>query len=283
MAYATRQRGPLGVRQADGTFHPIELKDIIGPPGPMGPPGPVSKEDISPLLAGPSGREYRFLAGVIRNNNDGLGWQLVNDGLHPSIGITSVDSLTNTAYIRVRYPDLFPTGSGIPRTGSLLAVPDETLAQSGIFCGSSVAPDYCDIRLGRTGAMADYLSYNGSAWVWDRGAQSPFTVADSANNTLRITHPAVSAAEKHAIQLVRRGNGPIPVVSADTGYGNVSEFKVDWLDPTTNMKITTPNNTMRAAISRSHTGLPVLPADVNATSYPNSNIWIFGVHSRNYE
>lgn len=237
---------------------------------------------FKPLVAGPEGREYRFVAGVIRNQNDGNGWQLIDDGLHPAIGITAVDSLTNTAHIRVSYPDLFPSGSGTPRTGALLAVPDETLAQAGFFCGSSVAPGHCDIKLGRTGALADYLSYNGSAWVWDRGASSPFAVADATNNTLRITHPAVAAAEKHAISLTRRGNGPIPVISAETGFGNPAEFKVDWLDPLTNEKITAPNNTMRAAVTRGHVGLPVMPADVHTGLYPGSNIWLIGVHQQAY-
>lgn len=239
-------------------------------------PGPLGIPELGILRGGSHDRHVRLLAGVIRNYNDGLGWRLIDDGLHPAIGITDVDSLSNTAQIRVNYPDLFSDIAGTPRTGTLIAVPDETLAQAGFFCGASVAPSFADIKLGRNGALADYLSYDGAAWVWASGGR--FTVSDQTSNTLTITHDAVISAEKDAIGLTRRGNGPIPVISPDSGYGSTTNFKIDWLDPTTGQKLTTPTTAMKAAISRSHIGIPVVPGDVHIGVYPFSNIWLFGVH-----
>lgn len=155
----------------------------------------LNGQPVPGMIRGKAGRSYAFVAGVIRNYNDGQGWRLLDDGFHPSIGITNVDSLTDTGVIRVDYPGLKIDGGNAGRTVTLVAAPDETLARAGFTCGTSVEADKARIHLAQTRSLNDYLYYDIAAsayklWkneFWGAG-RSPFTINSTTGNHVILGH-----------------------------------------------------------------------------------------------
>lgn len=87
-----------------------------------------------------SGKRFRLIMGSIRNTGDG--WKWINDAYHFPAGSDPVGSVEVVgSYIRINY------SFTAARVGTLLACPDETMAQYGLTCGCSVGVNYSDLSL----------------------------------------------------------------------------------------------------------------------------------------
>lgn len=226
------------------------------------------------LATGRIDRTYKFLAGVLRNYNDGAGWVLITDGFHPPIGIETVDSLSDTSLIHITYPSL-----GANRSVSLIASPDETLAKNGFHVGASVSPTFSDLKIGKMGTASDYLFWDGSQWTLNLGANSPFAIASSlsASNDILLTHATVDSHEQAPVVVERGSEVMARVGTVGADFSSLTQFRVSFYDAITQAKLTAPNTNCRAFVLRGCTPRVVAPADVHIGLYPNSNIWIWGV------
>jgi len=195
-----------------------------------------------------SGRSHVVVAGVIRNYNDGRGWVLIDDGFHPPINITKVDSLTDTGLIRVEYTNLKVGGGNAGRTVTLIAQPDETLAKAGFTCGASVSPDFANIQLQQTRSLNDYVYYDTTAPAGYKlfknepplgaAGRSPFTVdaaATAVANHLKLTHPQAIGDDRFDISVGRFG-GPgenyTPVISTSDSISKMDQVVIDFFTET---------------------------------------------------
>lgn len=191
-----------------------------------------------------SGRSHVVVAGVIRNYNDGAGWVLITDGFHPPIGITSVDSLTDTGLIRVNYTNLKVGGGNAGRTVTLIAQPDETLAKAGFTCGASVSPDFANIQLQQARPLNDRVAWDTGTstyklWKNDydsRGLnRSPFTVNSATNNHLILGHPQAVMDDRYDISVERIGGvgeNYTPTISTSQAESIMTQVTVNFWTPT---------------------------------------------------
>jgi len=191
-----------------------------------------------------TGRSHVFVAGVIRNYNDGAGWVLITDGFHPPINITKVDSLTDTGLIRVEYTNLKVGGGNAGRTVTLLAQPDETLTKAGFTCGASVSPDFANIQLQQTRALNDRVAWDTASstyklWKNDfdsRGLnRSPFTVNSATNNHLILGHPQAVMDDRYDISVERIGGigeNYTPTISTNQAESILTQVTINFWTPT---------------------------------------------------
>jgi hypothetical protein len=185
-------------------------------------------------------------------------WQPISDVNHHPIGVSSVT--TNSSNIVLNY-DFTTTG-----VGSLLVVPDETLAPYGFLAGASVGTSQANITISR-GHVSDYVSYNGSAWSSLSGVFTGISMDGSGNLTLN--HDYVG--------------GPVGQVSVrdgavDAQLGSLSNTStVVVFRDYTGAKLTTPTTAMRIYVSRIGAGAinPQTPGTV--ASGASANLWIYGV------
>jgi hypothetical protein len=243
------------------------------------------------IIRGRSGRSGAFVAGVIRNYNDGLGWRLIDDGFHPPMGITVVDSLTDAGLIRVDYPGLKVDGANAGRTVTLLAQPDETLTKAGFTCGVSVDAVSARIQLQQTRSLNDYLYYDTAAAaykLWKNepplgaAGKSPFTIADVTGNHVKLTHAQAILDDRFDIDLQRIG-GPsenyLPVISTSDAVSTMTQVIVDFYTDgsTAATRVTVPDTKCRTLVRRGQVRSYVPPADVHEGTYPSGNIWLLGI------
>lgn len=247
--------------------------------------------DTHGFIRGKAGKSYSFVAGVIRNYNDGLGWVLIKDGFHPPIGITNVDSLTDTGLIRIDYPSLKLDGANAGRTVSLIAVPDETLTKAGFTAGASVSPNFANIQLYQTRSLNDYLYYDTTAAaykLWKNepplgaAGKSPFTIADVTGNHVKLTHAQAILDDRFDIGLQRIG-GPTenytPVISTSDSVSTLTQVVVDFYTDGSSSatRVTAPDGRCRALVRRGQVRNYVPPNEVHEGNYPSGNIWIMGI------
>lgn len=194
------------------------------------------------FFRGKAGRTYSFVAGVIRNYNDGLGWRLIDDGFHPPIGITAVDSLTDTGLIRVDYPNLKLDGTNSGRTVTVLAQPDETLTKAGFTCGVSVEAAVARIQLQQNRAVNDKVYWDtasGTYKLWKNefwaAGRSPFTVDSSVSNHLVLGHPQAVLDDRFDIGVERvggEGENYRPAVTTFSADTIMTQLALDFWTPT---------------------------------------------------
>lgn len=262
----------------------------------------VRTEDLDAALApgrvqGELTKSYGLVAGVIRNYDqagDGSGssgYELIDDGFHPPIGITEVDSLSDTGLIEITYDNLLTVGAD--RTVSLLVGMDETLAKAGFIGGASVEPGVARIQIFQVGRASDYVYYDtGDAAykLWKTvngtaGEASPFAVESATSNHLSLTHDQVKKVDRFDHGLLRIG-GPgenyMPVLSTSHQVNDTQRIVIDFYDDGQLVegrpaRVTTPDVKCKAIVSRGQIRNYVPPNQVNQTTYPNGNIWILGI------
>lgn len=131
-----------------------------------------------------SGRRFQVVSGVIRNRNDGNGWQLIEDASHDHVGVASIG--TNTTGVTVAF------NFTAAKVVSFVAGPDERMAQAGMTVGGSVGVTSAGLWIG---APLQFwfdpvtATINAPAWFDPAG----FSVAGSGA-TRTITHPEISSA-----------------------------------------------------------------------------------------
>jgi hypothetical protein len=219
-------------------------------------------------LMGTPGKKYKLVAGVIRNDGAASYWQPLNDVGHRPINVGAVT--TSTTGITIDY-----TAIGAVRVGSFVVGCDETFASAGFVAGASVGLTAATIELTKTTPFADYVSYNGTAWV---SLNNVFTLAygidkdgNSAPGNLRATHPLLPAGLNiWDINVVGRG-ATVP----NSNGGAETQMHVQFRDWAGTL-LTVPTTDMKAFISHGATGR-LDPQRVDTTQYPGSNLWFFGV------
>lgn len=131
-----------------------------------------------------SGRRFQVVSGVIRNRNDGNGWQIIEDASHDHVGVASIG--TNTTGVTVAF------NFTAAKVVSFVAGPDERMAQAGMTVGGSVGVTSAGLWIG---APLQFwfdpvtATINAPAWFDPAG----FSVTGSGA-TRTITHPEISSA-----------------------------------------------------------------------------------------
>jgi hypothetical protein len=221
------------------------------------------------LMSG-DGNRYGFIAGVIRNDGVSSGyWQVLDtDSTHRPVNIDSV--VTDSGKIRVNYDSL-----GADMTVSLVAVPDETLGRAGFTMGASVTPHYADIKMSRVmPPVADYVSWNGTAWVSDT---NQFSNIWFSGGKLHLEHKAIASDMTYAVSITPRGGGYFYSVSPDASPTGSTFIEIGVRDYT-GAYVTTPNTNMKFYLTHGAAKVVGLdPTTIDTTTYPNGNIWIFGI------
>lgn len=196
----------------------------------------------SEFFRGKAGRSYAFVAGVIRNYDDGGGWKLITDGFHPPIGITAVDSLGDPGLIRIDYPALKLDGSNAGRTVTILAQPDETLTKAGFTCGVSVEAAVARIQLQQTRSVNDRVYWDvasGTYKLWKNefwaAGRSPFTVNSSVSNHLVLGHPQAILDDRFDFGVERvggEGENYRPAITTFSADTIMTQLALDFWTPT---------------------------------------------------
>jgi hypothetical protein len=216
------------------------------------------------------GRPYEIIMGVIRNDGSASGYfQLLDEASnHRTINIDSV--VTYSDKIRIN-----TAAMNANTTGMFIAVPDETLAQQGIIMGTSVTPDYTDIRISQTAkTFSDYISFDGTNWVSYDGV---FTGITFSGGTLTINHGSIPIASQYNIDVTARGGNYIYSVSGGSSPTGSTQCKIEVRDIDTGAIVTTPTTNMRFYLSRGGGTRDINPQELDTALYSNSNIWLFGV------
>lgn len=218
-------------------------------------------------------RKYRVVAGVIRNM--GSGWETIEDVGHRSTGIDSV--LTNSDHIALNH-----TAIGVSRVLSLSVTTDEALA--GTFdVGASVGLDVTRIYMRKRETLADHISYNGTDWT---STYNLFPGMTFSGGTLTIPHEnvfgefitnGVNGGNNMDVTITPRDGASANYLYsvAAGGVGNTSTQVT--IRTLSGALVTTPNTNMRFMFSRGDYMRTINPADVNNTTFPGGNLWIYGV------
>lgn len=159
---------------------------------------------IPEIGADGDGLSHRILLGVIRQTGDGTGWEFLDaagsgDTLHKAVGF-NVEAINQTN----QYLDLVYNFEG-SIIGSLLVVPDETMAKMGIRAGGSVDKDHAYIYF--SADMQALIEFNGTTLTKYAPAfiKDSISVTKDANNRVIVTHPQVHDAND--IPVVSRARG----------------------------------------------------------------------------
>jgi hypothetical protein len=218
-------------------------------------------------IAGVAGRNFKMVAGVLRNFNDGQGWRLITDPetpKHSSLNVASVSS--DGSVITVNFPGIAAT-----KVISFIAAPDETLAAAGFSCGASVTESAAAITLKKQKNVSDYVSYDGANWG---STNNVFTNGGFAAGILLLTHPAVRVDNLgHVCNLTGRAGAFVPQVG---GSVNATETRISFYDWAGAIQ-TVANAGMKVFVDRGLADVTESPAGVHVGIYPSSNIWFQGV------
>lgn len=214
------------------------------------------------VLMSETGKRVKIVAGVIRNLNDGNGWQLILNSTHGSINVDSVSNDNSTITINFG-------GIDAEKVETFLVGTDETLARAGFFLGASVGVGSANIQMKQRKLVSDYVSYNGSAWSSTNGV---FTNFAWAAGTLTLTHENVETSTAGIDCNVTPRDGVLMPVA---GSATATATQVKWLDWAGALQ-TTENANMKAYVSRGFASSAANPNNVHEGTFPSSNIWFMG-------
>lgn len=217
--------------------------------------------EVGPMLDGvistlePT-KSYAELAFTLRNGGSPSYWQPLSDSGHEPINPPTVE--TDASKIRLTWPDL-----EFSKVVTFVAVPDETLSESGYTMGASVALGFTDIYLSRL-LLGDYISYNGSSWV---SANNVFSFTSFTGGVLTLGHAPIGGACGSA---TGRGGIYTPQLGSLGATSTQVEF-YDW----DGVKQTVANTNMKAFVNRLAGAQTLIDPRVVPPS--GHNIWCRGV------
>lgn len=154
----------------------------------------------------------RILIGVIRNT--GTGWSYVDDTGHSPTGFNK-----NTISVvsgRIQVPYLFNAS----KVGTLIAVPDETLAAQGLLAGASVGTSLANIALG---ANLRFLINTTDNTFSAPAVFNGLLSASYSGGTTTVTHPAAVANLPPVVTQLRKTGGTVGALPA-AGYNATQTF-----------------------------------------------------------
>lgn len=214
---------------------------------------------LSGALIGETGRDFRVVAGALRNDGAASYWQPISDAGHDPLNIDSVS--TSTTAITVDY-----TGIGATKVVSFIVGADDTLTARGYVAGASVGLSTSIIHLAQTQPYADYVVYNGTTWVSQTGV---FSLSFSAG-VLTCTHPEIPGNSFHGAVSGRDG-----VLVPFSDGNSATAMLVKWRDWAGTLAATASTN-MKAYVVHGANG-PLDPQKVTTTLLPGSNLWFVGI------
>jgi hypothetical protein len=201
-------------------------------------------------------------AGALRNDGSPNYWQPIEDAQHASVNIASVTTEA-AGTITINLTDARPGKAVVA-----VALGDETLAQEGFIIGSSYGDTSIVLKFSRQQVIADYISYNGSAWVSQDGIITPGAFS---GGELSLSHEDVGNG--YAASIVGRGASTLVLASTGSNAVTATGTKVMFRDYAGAL-ITSPSTDMKFYISRTRSMKnPINPETVDTTAFPNSNIW----------
>jgi hypothetical protein len=216
------------------------------------------------------GHPYEFIMGVIRNDGSASGYfQLLDEASnHRTVNIDSITTYSDK--IRVTH-----TAMAANTTGMFIAVPDETLAQQGIIMGTSVTPQYTEIRISQVAkGLSDYVYFDGTNWVSYDGIFTGITY--NGAGTLTINHDGIPLSSQYAVNLTGRGGNYLYSVSGGSAPTGSTQLKIEIRNIATGATAGAADTNMRVYISRGGGTRDINPQELTTVLYPNSNIWLFG-------
>lgn len=216
-------------------------------------------------LAGNSER-YKFVAGVIRNFNDGQGWRLIKKPEVPGHYAFNVGAIvTNAGDITI---DISLAG-GIDIVSSW-ACADETLSRAGMRVAASITAAQIKLFIQTPHNVADYVSWNGAAWVSANGVFAPAF----AGSVLTLTHTS-TPINRNGYQLSVTPRST--TVDAVAGSANNTTCQVQFIDRATNTVLAAPTTECKVYVARgiadSGTQVDEDPRNIHEGTYPGGNIW----------
>lgn len=205
-------------------------------------------------LQGEPDRNYRIVAGVIRNV--GAGWYLIDDKDHRPQGISSITAQGNNIRIQFNFVST--------RVGTLVVTPDETYIGLGVQCGASVGMDRAIISVSvpfTYTANLNNMSFS----------ETPSYISNQLTGVYHYPYFLVTHAPNDAIPVISNLGGAaagVPTISWSITQENISQRT---------MNIQTGawesmNPSGYVAVQRGF--IRINAADIYA---PNGNLWIFGV------
>lgn len=225
------------------------------------------------------GKQYQPVSGVIRNDGFGAGGNVDNPGggvywktlgsstNHRSINIDKIVSYDNK--IRVMHQNM-----GSVMAVTFIAQPDETLAQQGIICGTSVTPGYTDIKISQVSkCVSDYVYYDGANWVSQDGI---FTGISFSAGTLTLNHESIPLAAQYNVNVTPRSGSYVYTMGGGTSPTGSTFLKLETRD-NAGALVTTANANMKFYVSHGGGTRTINPLQLDTTLYPLSNIWLYGV------
>ncbi len=224
-------------------------------------------QSIPPAVYQPTeSRPYAIVAGVLRNHNDARGWVAIAASDAAGHANFNIDSVTNdTSGITVNF-----AGIAAKNVISFLAVPDDTLAKSLFFCGSSVGLASATIQLKRIRQLADYVSWDGSAFA---SLNSVFTQTGWTGGTATFSHETASTADL-GVQAGVTGRDGAYQYQLGSAAGTSTQVKMyDWLG----IAQTTGATGMKFYLDRGISTVVENPNNVHTGTFASSNIWVLGV------
>lgn len=208
-----------------------------------------------------AGGTYRIIACTLRNT--GSGFAILNDASHEPIGVTSVSTAGDDLSLTLTY------SFTATQVGSLICVPDDTLAAYGYTFGASVGLTTAVITAAQPGGFGDYLNWNGSAWVSLNGyitsASMNGTTGEVTANHATLTGPVGGSVTSRS---------DTKRASMEGLGASTTNFK---LMDTSGVSVKTPTTDNRVWITRSGARAVKMTELVQS----NSNIWVFGIMRTN--
>lgn len=231
--------------------------------------GGLVKPELMPggTSLGDTGRRYRKVLGTLRNT--GSGWAFISDAGHRPNGVDATTPVTVTSTgIVVTY------GFTGTKVASVAVVPDETFAGLGLRVGTSVGLNDVTIQMFRDDpyTIADYVFYDGSAWVSFGGKFTP--TYNSGTGVLTLTHEDMGTTGHQAVLASPRGTAAALSGGFTATTSQVVFNTGAWGSLTPTGAANTAQHKVYAVRHGYRTAVP--PVDPATVVSATGNLWVIG-------
>lgn len=232
-----------------------------------------------PIAQSLSDKKIAIIAGTLRQSTSNLAqWSWINDGLHVPVGVGAASASGDTISISL--------DQTYGRVISIVAGPDETLAQMGVSVGASVNLDAFALRMSVNKSVAGHVRYLGGG-RWEHKISTGKAVVDGpvpalVGTNLTVQHDSVPGGIYNHPSLTPYSNNAdfIPRV-ATVRASTSTTFTVQFFNSTFDGFLGTADATNRFSLAyrKSFNG----PINLDGTGPSGNielyqgNIWVFGI------